>query len=276
MKTATTTSLSNNLAIVSDGYTKILPDRTSSIKLDKPVMIAGFPDIGMVGSISTAHLIGQLGMHQIAYIESQYVMPAAIFIAKKFRHPFRIYANEAGTVCALICEVPVIVRGTHSIISTIIDWSENAGVKEVVVLGGILPTNFSPPYLLERKPLILQNEITFDIKYADPDSTGQMAVPDDALIVGLAGSLLSASSARGLKCKAIMIPTMSEAPDPEGAAIVLESLQKIPLKLDIDTTSLRRRAEAIRRHLEELLKMHKQQMHEYERTAGRDTERIYK
>jgi len=267
---------SNNLPIVSDGYTKILPVRTCNIALDRPVMIAGFPDSGMVGSISAAHLIGQLGMHQVASIESQYVMPAAIFIAKKFRHPFRIYANEAGTVCALICEVPVIVRGTHSIISTILDWSENAGVKELIVLGGITPTNFSPPCIFERKPLILQNEITSDIKYADADSTVEMAVPDDALIVGLAGSLLSVSSARGLKCKAIMIPTLSEAPDPEGAAIVLESLQKIPLKLDIDTSALRRKAEAIREHLEELLKMHKQQMQEYERTASRETERIYK
>lgn len=195
MNTPTTRMHSNNLPIMSDGYTKILPVRTCNITLYRPAMIAGFPDSGMVGSISAAHLIGQLGMHQIASIESQFVMPAAIFIARKFRHPFRIYANEAGTVCALICRMPVIVRGTHSIISTILDWSENAGIKEVVLLGGIPPTNFSPPYIFERKPLILQNEITSDIKYADADSTVEMAVPDDALIVSVAGSLLSALGA---------------------------------------------------------------------------------
>ncbi len=267
---------SNNLPVVSDGYTKILPVPTRSIPLNNPILIAGFPDNGMIGSVSINHIIEQLGMHQIASIESQHVMPAAIFIGKRFRHPFRIYANDSGSICALICEVPVIARGTSSIISTIIDWSINAGIREVVVLGGILPTNFSPPYLLDRKPLILQNEMVGqDIKHADQDST-EMVVPDDAVIVGLAGSLLSVCAARDLKCTAIMIPTMSEAPDPEGATIMLEALAKIPLNLKIDTSSLRQKVEAIKKHLEEFLKMHRQQMQEYERAATRETERIYK
>jgi predicted ATP-grasp superfamily ATP-dependent carboligase len=141
----------------------------------------------------------------------------------------------------------------------------------VVVLGGILPTNFSPPYLLERKPLILQNETT-----QDTNDSAEMVVPDDAVIVGLAGSLLSVCAARDLKCTALMIPTMSEAPDPEGAAIVLEALARIHLNLKIDTSSLRQKVEAIKKHLEEFLKMHRQQMQEYERAASRETERIYK
>jgi predicted ATP-grasp superfamily ATP-dependent carboligase len=137
------------------------------------------------------------------------------------------------------------------------------------VLGGILPTNFSPPYLLERKPLLLQNEV-------DNQESTEMVVPDDAVIVGLAGSLLSVCAGRGLKCTSLMIPTMSEAPDPEGAAIVLESLAKIPPSLKIDASSLRQKAEMIKKHLEEFLKMHQQQLQEYERAASRETERIYK
>jgi uncharacterized protein len=243
--------------------------------LNRPILIAGFPDSGMIGSISINHIIEQLGMHQIAAVESQYVMPAAIFIGKRFRHPFRIYANDSGTVCTLICEVPVLAKGTSSIIDMVIDWSENAGISEIMVLGGILPTNFSPPYLHERKPLVLQNEATQDIRPADQVSTG-MAVPDDAVIVGLAGSLLSVSAARGLKCTALMIPTMPEAPDPEGAVIVLESMAKVPPYLKIDTSSLRQKVEAIKKHLEEYLKLHQQQMQQYEQSASRETERIYK
>lgn len=84
--------------------------------------IAGFPDSGMIGSTTINHIIEQLKMHQIVYIESQYVMPAAIFIGKRFRHPLRIYAKDSGTVCALICEVPMTATGTYSIINTIVDW----------------------------------------------------------------------------------------------------------------------------------------------------------
>jgi uncharacterized protein len=275
MNPATNRKYSNELPVISDGYTKVLSILTRKILLDRPVLVAGFPDSGMIGSVSINHIIEQLGMHQIASVESQHVMPAAIFIGKRFRHPFRVYANDSGTICALICEVPVIARGTSSIINTIIDWSANAGVREIIVLGGILPTNFSPPYLLERKPLILQNEMTQVMKRADRDSA-EMVVPDDAVIVGLAGSLLSVCAARGLKCTALMIPTMSEAPDPEGAAIVLEVLAKIPLNLKIDTSPLRQKAEIIKKHLEEFLKMHQQQIQEYERASSRETERIYK
>lgn len=267
---------SNELPIVSDGYTRILPIPNRKIPLNKPVLIAGFPDSGMIGSVSINHIIEQLGMHQIASIESQHVMPAAIFIGKRFRHPFRIYANDSGTVCVLICEVPVIARGTSSIINMIIEWSRNAGVREIVVLGGILPTNFSPPYLVERKPLILQNETTLDLEHPEQKPPANMVVPDDAIIVGLAGSLLSVCAAYDLKCTAMMIPTLSDAPDPEGAAIVLESLEKIPLGLKIDTSLLRQKVEAIKKHLEEVLQMHRQQMHEYERASSRETERMYK
>ena len=270
----------NNLPTVADGYTKILPNLTNSILLDRPVLIVGFPDNGMIGSVSINHIIEQLGMHQIASIESQYVMPAAIFIGKKFRHPFRIYGNNSGTICALICEVPVISRGTSSIISTIIDWSTNAGISEIIVLGGILPSNFSPPYLIERRPLILQNSDRGDLGLAptSQDATGdEQVVPDDAIIIGLAGSLLSACASRGLRCTALMIPTISEAPDPEGAVIVLEALGKIRPEIKIDTSSLRQKVEMIKKHLEEFLKMHQPHMKEYEHTSSRpEIERIYK
>ncbi|HXG06547.1 MAG TPA: hypothetical protein VNI77_04385 [Nitrososphaera sp.] len=36
-------------------------------------------------------------------------------------------------------------------INTIVDWCVNATVLEIVVLRGILPSNFSLPYLLDRK-----------------------------------------------------------------------------------------------------------------------------
>jgi uncharacterized protein len=217
-------------------------------------------------------------MHQIAYIESQHVMPAAIFIGKKFRHAFRIYANDSGTVCALICEVPVTARGTYSIINTIVDWCMNAKVSEIIVLGGILPANFSPPYLLERKAMLLRNELAEKPSAQSSKSADGlgMAVPDDAIIVGLPGSLLSVCAARGLSCTALMIPTMVESPDPEGAAIVLEALAKILPGLKVDTSSLRQKVEMIKKHLQEFLKMHRQQMQEYERTSSRETERIYK
>lgn len=269
---------SNDLAVVSDGYTRVLPVSGRKIVLESPVLIAGFPDSGLVGSVSVNHIIEQLSLHQIAYIESQFIMPAAIFIGRRFRHAFRIYANDSGTICALICEVPVHVKGTYSITNTIVDWCKNAAVSEIVVLGGILPTNFTPPYLLERKAMILRNELaesSFGERSTIADTAG-IAVPEDAIIVGLAGSLLSVSATRGLNCTALLVPTIGESADPEGAAIVLEALHKILPGLKIDTSSIRQKVESIKRQMGEFLKMHRHNREEYERSGSREIDRIYK
>jgi predicted ATP-grasp superfamily ATP-dependent carboligase len=73
-----------------------------------------------------------------------------------------------------------------------------------------------------------------------------------------------------------MIPTIADGPDPEGAAILLESLAATSLKLKIDTSTLRQKVEEIKQHLQEFLRMHKQQMQQYEQAASREAERIYK
>ena len=251
--------------------------RTRRFKLKNPLLLAGFPDSGLIGSLTVNHIIEQLNMHQIGYIESQYIMPAAIFIGKRFRHPFRIYANDEGDVCALICEVPVSAGGVYAVINKITDWCADSQVGKVIVLGGILPSNFSPPYLLDRKAMLLHNALEVaphsqELTKEKPD----LAVPEDAVIVGLAGSLLSACAARGISCSALLIPTMAESVDPEGAAIVLEALPKIIPSLQIDTSPLRERVEMIKKHLDEFLKMHQQHAHEYDRPASRQPETIYK
>ncbi len=266
---------SDSPSTVSDGYTIVLPCSTSKISLNNPILIAGFPDGGMIGSISINHIIENLAMHQIASVESRHIMPAAIFIGKRFRHPFRMYANDSGTVCALICEVPILARGICSVTNTIIDWSINAGTGEVLVLGGILPTNFSPPFSDGRKPLLLQNQVAGNTKYAD-ETTAEMQVPDEAIIVCLAGSLLSTCAARTIKCTALMVPTVLSSPDPEGAVIILEALAKIPVGISIDTSSLRKEAETVKKHLNEFMKMSQQQIMEHERATTSDIEQIYK
>ena len=100
----------------------------------KSVLIAGFPGPGLVGSISTSYIIDKLNMNQIACVESQYISPGVIFIDGKLRHPFRLYANEAGNVCVLVCEAPLMINGIHSVLDTVMDWAIKNTIQEVLVL----------------------------------------------------------------------------------------------------------------------------------------------
>lgn len=271
-----------------DAHTRILPVKRDQIKLDKPILIVGFPDNGMVGSICINYIIEQLAMHQIAFVESEYVMPAALFIGKKFRHPFRIYANDKGNVCAMICEVPVILRGAPSITNEVINWASNSQSKQVMVIGGIAPSNFSPSFLVDRKALLLQNsllqengqmphsnEVSSDSEDDDNNNNNNLAqnriskmvIPDSAIVPGLTGSLLSSCATRNIACTAIMVPILGDVPDPEGAAVVLEGLNEIVPTIAIDTSELRREAEEIKKRLDEFMKMQQRHMSQYGQAA---------
>ena len=58
-------------------------------RLNSPILIAGFPGPGLVGSISTSYIINRLHMEQIACVESEFIY-RVIYAEGKLRHPFRL------------------------------------------------------------------------------------------------------------------------------------------------------------------------------------------
>ncbi|MGA9152148.1 MAG: PAC2 family protein [Candidatus Nitrosopolaris sp.] len=100
--------------IVTDGRTAVKPlpnqhiqKRYMNSKLDYPILIAGFFPFslpGVEGSISTNYIVEQLHMHQISYVESEFIMPALIYTGGNLRYPFRIYANDFGNVYVIQIE----------------------------------------------------------------------------------------------------------------------------------------------------------------------------
>ncbi len=119
-----------------DGKTSLF-SLPNTIKPNNPILIAGFPGPGLVGSISFNYTIKKLEMHQIICFESEFIVPGVIFMDGKLRHPFRIYSNIEGTICALICEAPIMVHGMHSVVDALAKWAEDIGVTEVFVIEGM-------------------------------------------------------------------------------------------------------------------------------------------
>ena len=79
--------------------------------------------------------------------------------------------------------------------------------------------------------------------------------PTTAYIGGLAGGLLSSCLSKGLPSKALFISSTRGIPDPEGAAILLESLDKITdnKSLEIDTQQLKKQGAALRSRMEKII-----------------------
>lgn len=267
-----------------NGKTRVRPIiavRRTKIKLNNPILIAGFPGPGLVGSISTSHIIEQLHMHQIACVESEFIVPGVIYIAGKIRHPFRLYSNQEGNVCVLVCEAPIMIHGIQSVLDTVVKWVKDNEIQEVIVLEGI-PVEGIPDS--SRKPMILCSDIRGDNNdslYKDDTEEKKdfSSSSNTAFIAGISGGVLSSCLSNGIACKALLISASSGIPDPEGAAILIESISNITdndsLKR-IDAKQLREKGANLKRRMTETIRaVREQQSREHEEQSPTGGQVIY-
>lgn len=248
-------------------------------KLNSPILIAGFPGPGLVGSISTSYIIEKLEMYQIACVESEHIAPGVIYVGGKLRHPFRLYSNKEGNVCVLVCEAPIMIQGMYSVLNTVMKWGLDNRVKEVMVLDGIavegLPDSKRTPMILssDGKSADAANLLHDDGNINTANKSQQEAADsrpfyaNTAFIGGIAGGLLSACLSNGIACKALLVLASSGIPDPEGAAILLESVANTTNDqiLKIDTKQLREQGAKVKRRMEEIMRsIRDQQAQQYQ------------
>lgn len=221
-------------------------------------------------------------MHQIACVESEFIVPGVIYIAGKIRHPFRLYSNQEGNVCVLVCEAPIMIHGIHSVLDTVVKWVRDNEVREVIVLEGI-PVEGIPDS--SRKPMILSSDIRGDNNdslYKDDteekkDSSSSSS--NTTFIAGISGGLLSSCLSNGIACKALLISASSGIPDPEGAAILIESISNITdndsLKR-IDAQQLREKGAILKRRMTETIRaVREQQFREHQEQSPTGGQVIY-
>jgi uncharacterized protein len=242
-------------------------------KLNSPILIAGFPGAGLVGSISTSYIINKLHMNQIACVESEFIVPGVIYTEGKLRHPFRLYSNKEGDICVLVCEAPIMVEGMYSVLDTFVKWALNNKVNEVMVLDGIavegLPDSKRMPIILssDGREADAANLIDDDNNNNNSDVTNKeeeeekkddkshSIYPSTAFIGGISGGILSSCLSNGIASKALLISAARRIPDPEGAAIIIESLSKITNNesLKIDTQQLREQGASLKMRMEKIM-----------------------
>ena len=257
----------------------------NNLQKNKTILIAGFPGPGLVGSISTSYIIDKLNMHQIACVESEYISPGVIYVDGQLRHPFRLYANREGNVCVLVCEAPIIINGIHSVLNTVMDWAIKNAIQEVLVLDGIpiqgIPRPDRQPIILGStemdEPMIDSNEnnnnkntakdVSVSNTHHDVTSNLNRNTIGDSnkkyttFIGGISGGLLSACLSYQIPCAAILVPSSSGIPDPEGASILIESYNSIikDENLKINPDQLKEQGQLLKKQLEQIIKSEQEQ-----------------
>jgi uncharacterized protein len=244
-----------------------LDERDSDLM--RPVLIVGFPGTGLVGSISASYIIEKKSMHQIAFVDSEYIIPAAIYIGGKLRHPFRIYADGKRSICVIACEAPLRPEGVHSIMELVVSWALRNQVREVIVLDGV-PVREGLPNK-HRKPMILSSSSP-----ASPSDGLKDQSVKSAMMTGISGGLISACLSDEMSCTGVLIPSTSGIPDPEGAAMLLETISAMSnVPLEIDVEPLRKEGQAIKRQLKEFMDSVRNDQHDEGKGRYLRSSRIY-
>ena len=209
-------------------------------KLKNPIIFAGFVGAGLVGPVAINHIIEKLKMEEIGVMRSKYLPPSTVFMRGRLRHPFRFYANQEGTICAIICEITLRMEGLYSLVSTILDWAAAKGSKEIVILDGVASSEH------DDKAYCAAEE---DLVRTMADKNINM-IPQ-GFITGIPGGILNECLVREIQGLTLLAKADKSSPDSEAAATLIEALNRF-YEMDIDTADLQENKDKIHSEFSEL------------------------
>lgn len=210
------------------------------INLKNPIIFAGFVGAGLVGPIAINHIIEKLNMKEIAVMRSKYLPPSTVFMKGRLRHPFRFYADEKGTVCAIICEITLRMDGLYSLVSTILDWALSKGSKEIVILDGVASNEHDgKAYCAAEEDLVRT--------MADRD----ISIIPQGFITGLPGGILNECLVREIQGITLLAKANKISPDSIAAATLIEALNRF-YYMNINTTELKEEKDRLHSEFSEL------------------------
>ncbi len=207
--------------------------------------ILGFAGIGLIGPIVANTLIKQLtDVQEIGFVTSEYLPPISVFYSGVLKHPFRLLYSPLNNLIIGICEVPFQIPSAYNDLSrTLCNWalSEDVKAKEIVIFQG-----------MPQRGIIDEYPVYYAAEKAMMESLEKFGISklDRGIIVGPEATVLNEALTNRLQAYALFTPVL-EIPTPEGAASILEVLNKI-YNLEIKTSELIEQGKDIKAKMLEL------------------------
>ncbi len=204
------------------------------VNYNSPIVFAGFVGAGLAGSLSVGYIIEKLKMQEVAYMRSKYLPPSTVFIQGRLRHPFRFYSNKEGTICAVICEITLRMEGLYTLVAAILDWAEQKGSNEIVILDGV---ETDKPH--DKKAYCAAEEDLCRVM----EDKGIKMIPQ-GFITGIPGGILNECILRKIQGVTLLVKASHQSPDTVAAATLVEAVNKA-YQTNIDTKDLLNQKEKI-------------------------------
>ena len=220
-------------------------NETEKIKAQQPVILCGLPDVGLVGIIAVSHMIKELNMNEIGFIDSDLFPPVVVFHHGEPKYPIRVF--EKDNLIALFSETALSPESLSPLAKLIVGWSREKQASLLVSMGGIgIPNRIDidtpKVYGASNSPVLRELVAKLEIP-----------VMDEGFMVGPYALVAKASKSLQVPNLLLMAESYPQYPDPGAAATVIESLKKfVPINVDVKT--LLEKSEEIRMNARELMR----------------------
>ncbi len=214
------------------------------VDLSQALVVIGFPSVGLVGGIATAHLVESLHLREVGYILSSAFPPTTVVRNGISASPIRVYLGDVACgvdgECEQLCVVHSDVTPKASLVASLayalVTWAKEHGAKQVVCLEGLTNGHGDPEARIAG--------VGSDGSARDFLARLEVPVLEDGLLTGVGGVVLYAARAVNLPAICFLAETREGFPDARGAARLLEKLHPLLPLLPIDERPLYAKAEA--------------------------------
>ena len=197
------------------------------VDLKGGTVVAAFPSVGLVSTITATYLITGLKVDQVVALESPDFPSLSMIYAKKPKFPARVYASKSPKLAIFICEMPL-PMGTHRPVAyTLLKWAKDHGCRQIVPLEG-LPAVADLP--VSGEPQVWGVGST-DRARAELEKR-EIPQLESGMIAGVTGVLLNEGRWRDVDVIALLAEARLSVPDATAAVSLVRVLH--PASGDLD------------------------------------------
>jgi len=208
-----------------------------TVSLDSPVLVEGFPGVGLVGKMAVDHLIDVFEMDQYANVYCASIPPVATYRHEthELATPVRLYVDADRDLLALQSDVPIGPEAATEFGDCVAGWFDEMDVLPLYLSG--LPRQVDGEPALYG---VASGGATDRLVEAEIDTPAGMG-----LISGPTGALLAHALEDDTDAVGLIVESNPQLPDPVAARKVIEDGIEPLAGVSVPTDELSTRAEEI-------------------------------
>ena len=203
------------------------------------VVIEGFPESGLAGTIATSCLVSSLKLALVGELSSDHFPPLATVMNGRLQAPARIYADPKKSIAVFMGDFSPGLKASHLIAREIVGWA--AKEKSSFVL-----TSFSTP----MKEGVDEHEVSAVANGPRAEEIAKKAsipLADLAAVGGVPARLLLEGKEAGMPVVALLIKTHKGIQDFESGLKLVEAIMRLVPGAYCDLGAIREEAEETER-----------------------------